>query len=556
MTGQTTQDTAGDCRAFLEERKPVTSCDGQLLRQLLEAGTSWLERHTTAINSLNVFPVPDGDTGTNMVLTMKSALQELYQSPQDSVGAVAHTVSHGALMGARGNSGVILSQLLRGLAKSLDHKDTFDARDFASAWVEASATAYKAVMKPVEGTILTVSKDVANAAVSAAAEVEDLVYVFCRVVEEAKLSVARTPSLLPVLRDAGVVDAGGQGLLTVLEGMMRSIRGDTLDSASSADATQGIDIVQGTEYGYEVQFILQGEALNLDEVREAINGMGESTLVVGDSSTIKVHVHTPEPGAPLTYAAQLGSLSQVTVENLSLQAQKFAATNRTGIAKALEHKASIAVVAVSPGDGLSRVFESLGASAIVPGGQTMNPSTEELLRAVEGMSTQEVIILPNNGNILLTARQVEGLTKKVVRVVGSKTTPQGIGALLAFNYQADLDTNIGIMEQAAQNVRTVEVTTAVRSAQLNGVRVEEGQVIALCDGNLSASGHDIPAVVKQALAQAGIDELEIVTLYYGDNTTKENAEGLVEELADLYPALEFELVEGGQPHYHYIISLE
>ena len=555
MTGQTTQDTARNCRAFLDGRKPVTSCDGQLLLQLLEAGTSWLERHTTAINSLNVFPVPDGDTGTNMVLTMKSALQELYQSPQNSAGAVAHTVSHGALMGARGNSGVILSQLLRGLAKGLDHKDTFGARDFASAWVEASATAYKAVMKPVEGTILTVSKDVATAAVSAAAEVEDLVYLFCRIVEEAKLSVARTPSLLPVLNDAGVVDAGGQGLLTVLEGMMRFIRGDTFE-ATTAEVAHVIEVAHSAEYGYEVQFVLEGNALNLDEVRETINGMGESTLVVGDSSTIKVHVHTPEPGAPLTYAARLGSLSQVSVENLSLQAQKFMATSRTGIAKALEHKASIAVVAVSPGAGLSRVFESLGASAVVAGGQTMNPSTEELLRAVEGLSNGEVIILPNNGNILLTARQVEGLTNKTVRVVGSKTTPQGIGALLAFNYQVDLETNVGIMEQAAQNVRTIEVTTAVRSAQLNGLKVEEGQVIALCDGDLAVSGEDIPSVVKEALAQARIEESEIVTLYYGDNMTKENAEGLMRELSALYPGLEFELVEGGQPHYHYIISLE
>jgi uncharacterized protein len=556
LTGQTTQDTARNCRALLDGKKTVTSCDGQLLRQLLEAGTNWLERHTAAINSLNVFPVPDGDTGTNMVLTMKSALQELYQSPQESAGAVAHTVSHGALMGARGNSGVILSQLLRGLAKGLDHKDTFGARDFASAWVEASATAYKAVMKPVEGTILTVSRDVANAATSAAAEVEDLVYLFCQIVEEARLSVARTPSLLPVLQDAGVVDAGGQGLLTVLEGMMRFIRGDTFEVATATEGARVIDTAQCVEYGYEVQFVLEGNALDLDAIRESINRMGESTLVVGDSRIIKVHVHTPEPGAPLTYAAQLGTLSQVSVENLSLQAQKFASTNRTGLAKAREHTASIAIVAVSPGIGLSRVFESLGASAVVAGGQTMNPSTEELLRAVEGLRPDEVIILPNNGNILLTAQQVGELTKKAVRVVGSKTTPQGIGALLAFNYQADLETNVGIMEQAAQNVRTVEVTTAVRSAQLNGFRVEEGEVIALCDGDLTVSGQDIPTVVKAALAHAGAEELEIVTLYYGDNTTKENAESLVRELSGLYPGLEFELVEGGQPHYHYIISLE
>jgi DAK2 domain fusion protein YloV len=555
LTEDTMPDTVHDCRGSLVGATPVTTCDAQLLRQLVEAGTSWLERHTAAINSLNVFPVPDGDTGTNMVLTMRSALLELNQAPQESAGAVAHTISHGALMGARGNSGVILSQLLRGLAKGLDHKDTFNAKDFAGAWVEASATAYKAVMKPVEGTILTVSKDVAAAAVSAAAEMEDLVYVFCRIVEEARRSVARTPSLLPVLQEAGVVDAGGQGLLTVLEGMMRFIRGETYD-VMTAVHTPHMTLAQSLEYGYEVQFVLQGSSLDLESIRETINRMGESTLVVGDSETIKVHVHTPEPGAPLTYAVQLGSLSQVSVENLSLQAAKFMSTDRAGIAKALEHTAKIAVVVVSPGAGLTRVFESLGASAVVAGGQTMNPSTEELLRAVEKLTADEVIILPNNDNILLTARQVGGLTHKTVRVVGSRTTPQGIGALLAFNYQADLETNVGIMEQAAKNVRTVEVTTAVRSAQLNGLRVEQGEVIALCDGNLVVSGHDIPAVVKEALAQAGIEESEIITLYYGDNTTKGNAESLVNDLLALYPGLEFELVEGGQPHYHYIISLE
>ena len=556
MTGQQVQDVARLCPPLLEGRKPIVSCDGQFLKQLLEAGTTWLEKHTAAINSLNVFPVPDGDTGTNMLLTMRSALQELYQSPQESAGAVAQTISHGALMGARGNSGVILSQLLRGLAKSLDRKEAFGTKDFAAALAEASATAYKAVMKPVEGTILTVAKDVAEAATAAAQEVEDLAYMLCQIVEEAKASVAKTPSLLPVLAEAGVVDAGGQGLFILLEGMMRFARGETFEVGVAVQAVPTFEPLAGGGYGYEVQFVMQGKSLDLEAIRETITNMGESVLVVGDHKTLKVHVHTQEPGAVLTYGAQMGSLTQVTVENLQAQAEQFMSAGRSALAKALEHKADIAVVTVSPGLGLSRVFESLGVSFVVPGGQTMNPSTEQLLRAVEGLATDQVIILPNNSNIILTAQQVVGLTSKEVRIVGTKTVPQGIGALLAFNYQADLETNVNIMQQAAHNVQTIEVTTAVRSVQINGLQVEAGQVIALYNDTLTVSGTDIPSVVRQAFVQAEAENYEIATIYYGENVMLEDTQCLLKDLQSQYPDLEFELVDGGQPHYLYIISLE
>jgi len=556
LAGQETQDVTHDCQSLLKDKTPIVICDGQFFQQLLEAGTHWLERHRTAINSLNVFPVPDGDTGTNMVLTMQSALQELRDSPQQYVGAIAQTISHGALMGARGNSGVILSQLLRGIAKSLDRKEVFGPKEFAAALMEASATAYKAVVKPVEGTILTVARDVADAAHIAAQEVEDLAYVLCQVVEAAKLSVARTPSLLPVLAQAGVVDAGGQGLFILLEGMMRFARGEVFDVPLTAISSHAAGAALGQEYGYEIQFVLQGPSLDLETIRETIMKMGESVLVVGDQKAIKVHVHTPEPGIPISYAVGLGSLSNVVLENLQAQAEQFAASGRSAISRASEHKGSIGVVAVSPGPGLTRVFESLGASAIVPGGQTMNPSTEQLLRAVEGMSVDQVIILPNNGNIQLTAQQVAHLSPKQIRVLGTKTVPQGIGALLAFNYQADLDANANIMEQASKNVQTLEVTTAVRSVQINGLDVEAGQVIGLYNGVLSVCGSDIGNVVTQAFAQAEVEDYEIATVYYGEHLTAEIAQDLVEHLQALYSNLEFELVEGGQPHYHYIISLE
>ena len=563
--GQDAQYMTRNCRAYLEGTPPIITCNGQLLQQLFEAGTAWLEKSSDAINALNVFPVPDGDTGTNMLLTMRSALQELSQSPQHSAAAVIQIVSHGALMGARGNSGVILSQLLRGLSKSLSGKDEFDTQDLATALAEASATAYKAVMKPVEGTILTVAGDIAEAASVAAQEFSDLNYMLCLVVEAAKTSVEKTPSLLPVLAEAGVVDAGGQGLLVLFEGMLRFLKGESLDVTPTTAvplATWAVHPAHPegeSEYGYEVMYLLQGKGLDIDNVRQTISTMGDSVVVVGGEEEIKVHVHTEEPGTPLTYGVSQGTLSNIVVENLQLQTDRLAAQEApspVAIAKAAARQGDIAVVAVSPGQGISRVFESLGASVIVPGGQTMNPSTEQLLRAVEEIAVDQIIILPNNGNILLTAQQIDALTEKDIRVVSSKSVPQGIGAILAFNYQAGLDTNVKVMEQATQNVQTIEATKAIRSVQINGLRVEAGQAIGLCNGELTVCSEEIIDVVKEALISIDADNYEIATIYYGDNITGEEAQSLLNELEDIYPLLEFELIQGGQPHYHYIISLE
>ena len=541
------------------------SCNGELLRQLIESGTNWLEKNKDSINALNVFPVPDGDTGTNMLLTMRSALQELTQTTQTSVGAVIQAISHGALMGARGNSGVILSQLLRGLSKSLSDKDEFGAQDFATALTEASATAYKAVMKPVEGTILTVAKDAAEAAVAAAKNFDDINQIVCSAVEAAKESVQKTPSLLPILAEAGVVDAGGQGFLIFLEGMLRHLKGEPLEIDTTTVSTQMMWTTLAmhpegeSDYGYEVMYLLQGTDLNIDAIRQTISTMGNSVVVVGDEKQIKVHIHTEEPGVPLTYGVNLGILSNIVVENLQLQTERFAAQERpsaVAMAKAAAHKGDIAVIAVSPGQGISRVFESLGASVTVPGGQTMNPSTEQLLRAVESLSVDQIIILPNNKNILMTAQQVHTLTQKDIRVVGSKTVPQGIAAILAFNYQTDLDTNAKIMEQAVKNIQTIEVTRAIRTAQINDLRVEAGQTISLCNGKLSVCHDNMNDAVKESLNSIDAGDYEIATIYYGENITGEEAQSLVNELQQLYPMLEFELIQGGQPHYHYIISLE
>lgn len=545
-----------------EEYQTTNSCSGIGLRRALEASTIWLERHVELINALNVYPVPDGDTGTNMLLTMRAALDELNNSPSSSVSAVAHTVSYGALMGARGNSGVILSQLFRGLARSLDEKETFTALELAQAMKEASATAYQGVIKPVEGTILTVAREAAEAAMAAAQERNDLIYVLERTVEEARHSVARTPSLLSVLAEAGVVDAGGQGLFVILEGALRFARGEEVGEPSMIETATELEVPVEEEYGYETMFVLHGENLNVDEIREAIAAMGESVLVVGDSKAVKVHVHTMEPGRPLDYAAKLGSLTQISVENLQEQYREFArrseatAPERPQPSSVAEELGDVAIVAVAPGEGLARVFESLGASTVVPGGQTMNPSTQEILEAIQSADAEKVIVLPNNVNVIMAAQQAGELSPKQVVVVPTKSIPQGVSALLAFNYQADLETNGQMMERAAHNVQTAEITTATRAVQINDVSVVKGEYIGLLDGELTASGSTLEEVVHEMLCQMKADEQEIITIYYGEGVADTEAERLADEIRASYPDQEVELINGGQPYYQYIISAE
>lgn len=537
------------------EIKEIDSCSGRGLRQALEASTTWLERHVQTINALNVYPVPDGDTGTNMLLTMRAALEELNNSSAQSASAVAHTVSYGALMGARGNSGVILSQLFRGLARSLDKKKTFTALELAQAMKEASATAYKGVIKPVEGTILTVAREAADAAAAAAEERNNLLYVLERTVAEARHSVARTPSLLSVLADAGVVDAGGQGLFVILEGALRLLQGRAVEAVPELAAAIDLRAFEGQEYGYDTQFVIQGENLNVEEIREAIATMGDSVLVVGDSNTVKVHLHTDEPGTPLNYAAGWGSLKEIVVENMQEQYEEFI-LGQTRPPLLAEELGDIAILVVAPGAGLASVFESLGASAVVPGGQSMNPSTQELLEAIESLNAEKVIVLPNNGNIIMTAQQARELSQKKVVVVPTKTIPQGVSAVLAFNYQADLETNAQMMQRATHGVQTTEITTATRAAQINGVSVEEGEIIGLLNGALTASGNTLEEVVQEMLRQMKANEHEIITIYCGEGIAGTEPERLADEIRASYPDQEVELVDGGQPHYHYILSAE
>jgi DAK2 domain fusion protein YloV len=538
--------------------QPVLACDGQGLKRLFNASLLWMEQHTAVINSLNVFPVPDGDTGTNMYLTLQAACQEITNSPEREAGAIAQRASRGALMGARGNSGVILSQILRGFAQELKGKEVFNAIEFAKALKQGSTVAYQAVIKPVEGTILTVVRESSAAAAEVSEQLVDLRQLFEYVLHAARDSVARTPSLLPVLREAGVVDAGGQGLFVILEGMTRCLQGEEL--RSDVALTEVVDLqaaLADVGYGYDVQYILQGTDMDVAQIRAAISGMGDCPLVVGDSSTIKVHVHTPSPGDPLNYGALMGSLSRVIVENLQEQYQDFILGQAGPVLPVQqEQELSIATVVVSPGPGLDKVFESLGANVIVSGGQTMNPSIEQLLQAVRDAPAQDVVILPNNSNIILAAQQAQALADKRVRVIPTKTVPQGVSALLAYNYSADLDSNARAMERGMEDVQTAEITTAVRDVSLNGLEVQEGQIIGLIDGKLKVTGPDVEVVAEGVLQYMGMDEMEILTFYYGETVSESEAQSLIEKVESLYPDVEVELIEGGQPHYHYIISAE
>ncbi len=551
-----------------KKSRTLLQIDGQGLKRLVEAALAWLRYHQPAINALNVFPVPDGDTGTNMLLTMQSAWAEIQHSPEENVGKIAAMVAHGALMGARGNSGVILSQLWRGFAHSLEGRHTLSAIDAPGAMREASETAYKGVIKPVEGTILTVSRAIAEGAAEAQRETDDLTVILDRMVARAKEAVANTPNLLEILKQAGVVDAGGQGLTVIIEGMLRYLHGESVEIDQALEAVVDLkvpadtvvdagDVAQG--YSYDVQCLIKGHNMNVEEARKQINQMGLSTLVVGDQETIKVHVHVPRPSLVLAYAETIGRLHDVVVEDMAAQYQQFLLGRSSHPIQTPSYNlkpGDIATIAVVLGEGLTRVFQSLGITAIVPGGQTMNPSTQDFVQLIEALPTDRVLILPNNSNVILAAKQAADLIEKQIKVVPTKTIPQGIAALLAFNDQRDLTANLEAMESAGKRVQTGEVTTATRSVEFNGVKVVEGQIIGLLNDVLTAAGTSIEEVAWTLLEQMKVPDLEIVTLYYGNGLLSAVADTLGTAIRGRYNHLEVEVVEGGQPHYDYIISAE
>jgi len=524
-------------------------CSGQELADMFAASIAWLEQHVVEINALNVFPVPDGDTGTNMLLTMRGAVAETACSPKESASAVARAIAHGALMGARGNSGVILSQILRGLALRLDGKEYLDGGNLVAGLAEGTSLAYKAVSRPVEGTILTVVREASAAAEEASSTSKGLLNIMEVIVKAARESLARTPLLLPVLREVGVVDAGGLGLCVIFEGALHFLKGTTDEGYQ---APEPISVPQAKiptpepYHGYCTEFMIEGENLSLDRIRGKMETMGESILVVGDEGNARIHLHTPDPEAALNYAASLGKLHQVKVQNMDDQHEDLFAR---------QQPVPVATVAVVSGEGLCEVFRSLGVTAIVPGGETMNPSVDELLQTITTVPSDKVILLPNNPNIVLAAEQARKLAAKQVEVIPTQSVPQGIAALLAYNYEADFEANVKTMETAKATVRTIEATKAVRKARFGGLVMAKGQSICFLDGELVAVGDSTPQVVSEVLDQIDLDGSDIITIFYGSDTSGTEAEQLAAALRQKYHTLEVEVLYGGQPHYNYIVSV-
>jgi len=563
--------------------------DGLTLVRMFESAGGWIERHVAHINALNVFPVPDGDTGTNMMLTLQSALKELAKHPDDhhSISKVAHHFARGALLGARGNSGVILSQILRGMADGLTDREVAVAADIVQAMQQASTKAYQSVTNPVEGTMLTVIREVSDATQRAYESGEqNLLQLLMVIVQAAKEAELKTPDLLPVLKEAGVTDSGGHGLWLFFDGALRCLRGQKI--ALSSDMQAMIDVIGHTQadsstgdgpWGYDIQFLIKASSdkpLNVMAIREYISRIGDCALVVGDEQMVKVHVHCFNPGAAITYGAEQGRLADVVVEDMDEQADQFfnheqsdsAARsdsqmstpaflrNHAASMKSTDEVAGIGMVVVAPGKGFDRVFRSLGVGQIIDGGQTMNPSTQDLLDAVEASAADKVILLPNNKNIILSARQVPDLSSKEVYLLPTKTIPQGVSSVMAFNYMSDIEDNLMLMQDAMNFVQTGEVTSSIRTTTIDGVSVYEGDFIGLLNDKLMVAEQTPEAVTRSLLEQLDLDEYEIITFYYGHTITEEDAKNMVESLRSDYKDLEMDVIQGGQPHYHYIFSVE
>ena len=542
------------------------SIDGTAMKSLVEAGLTWLRTNQQLVNSLNVFPVPDGDTGTNMVLTMQSAFDEIANSPERNLGKMAHSVAHGALMGARGNSGVILSQLWRGFARAVDNQDYLDAPSFARALAGARDTAYKGVVRPVEGTILTVAKDAATAADEGLAITSDPIVLLDIVVRAADLSVKRTPDLLPVLKEAGVVDSGGKGLFFIFEGMLRFAYGQSLEMPTTTFQPLGAMVLENTlqsiEPGQDFEVVVDFRPttpLDIEAFYRTLEEMGTSIQVGEGDGIYRLHIHVPTENLykPLDYTRSLGVVTKAAIENLIAQMEDIeASAGDIKLTYAPVEPDQIAVVAVSPGDGLSRVFASLGVAAIVEGGQTMNPSTQEIIRAFENLPTDKIVILPNNKNIVLAAQAASSLTVKKVAVVPSKSVPQGLAAMFRLAPQGDFDEVVREMTEALDQTETGEITIATRSVEIDGVSTVEGQVIALLNGKLVLAADSLEQACLGLLEKAHASHFELITLFYGADIPKQEANRIADLIRKSFPDQDLDVQEGGQSHYYFIISIE
>jgi len=541
--------------------------DGAMLKQMLLSAAQFLEDNKETVNALNVFPVPDGDTGTNMSLTMQSAAKEILALKTDKLGEVAKALSKGSLKGARGNSGVILSQLFRGFAEFLKDYEQVDTVQFAKALMGGSDKAYKAVMKPVEGTMLTVARVTAEKSVKIANETKDFTGFFSRILDVAKDTLDNTPNLLPVLKQAGVVDSGGMGVLYIMMGAANALDEDFDLDISSFDAKDislpsfsDTDSSQSIEFGYCTEFFIKNlhpyiKDEDIEKLKQKLERFGDSIVVVGDMDLIKVHFHTNMPGKGLQLGLRFGELSNIKIDNMREQHSHNMEYAELAMADNSPEK-DFGILSVAMGEGIANLFKDLNADYIIEGGQTMNPSIEDILNAANKVRAKEIFILPNNSNIVLSAKQAAELSDKPIHVIPTKSIPQGLAALIAYNPELPIDENNNLMLKAIEQVKTGQVTYAVRDSNFDNQQIQEGDFMGLSNGTIMTVGKDIETVTQDLLKHMVDEDDEIITLLYGKDAEEETTNQILAFLEDTYPDIEVELLDGGQPLYYYIISVE
>lgn len=544
-----------------------TTVDGQLLKEMLLSGAYELENNKEAVNALNVFPVPDGDTGTNMSATMMSAVAEIQNTREITVQSIADAAAMGSLMGARGNSGVILSQLLRGISKHLKNKKNINTKDFALAIKEGVNTAYRAVMKPTEGTILTVARESADKAVEISKTVDDFLTFMEKICKHAELTLNRTPEMLPVLKQAGVVDAGGRGLVLIYLGMLKRLQGNAampeanknLEAKEHYGAHLQLNPEEDIKFGYCTEFIIKTKNADPDEFKNKIMHYGDSMVVVGTESLIKVHIHTNEPGTVLNEAMKLGELSKIKIDNMREQHRHILEDSDHEVKEEIEshqEEKEYGIVTVAMGDGIMGIFKDLGVDSVIEGGQTMNPSTQDILDAINSINAKNIFVLPNNKNIIMAAEQARDISSKNVIVIPTRSIPQGITAVITFNPDITPSENELEMNAAIAGVKTGQVTYAVRNTTFNDVDIKEGNILGILDGKLIKAGENIQNVTLELIDSMITEESELISLFYGKDISKEEAEKVQSFIEEKYPNCDISLNYGGQPLYYYIISVE
>lgn len=536
--------------------------EGKMLKDMFVSGANNLQNHKDLVDKLNVFPVPDGDTGTNMSLTISYAMKELAKVENNNITDIGKSLSKGSLMGARGNSGVILSQIIRGFSKSIEGKEQLTTEDLAKAFKNGSDTAYKAVIKPIEGTILTVVRESGEYAIKASKKEKDLLKFLEMVIDEANKSLERTPELLKNLKEAGVVDSGGKGLVLIYEGMYEALKGNPIKAKDLNDSNVQEVKQAGTaintediKFCYCTEFILESNSISDTEIRDIMLKYGDSLAVVGDEGIIKVHVHTNDPGLVLQDALKYGQLVTIKIENMKLQHENTLIEEANETAQLSEEK-EYGFIATSMGEGLAKIFKDFGVDYIIEGGQTMNPSTEDFMKAIDSINAKNIFIFPNNSNIIMAANQAKELSEKNIIVIPTKNTPQGFTALVNFNADASVEENEQALMESLSMVKSGQVTFAVRDTVMNDVEVKEGNIIGIAESKLMDAGESVDEITTSLVEKLVDEDSAIVTLFYGEDVTEEDANNLRDELEEKFEDLDIELYYGGQPLYYYLISVE